>query len=117
MGNTSAQGLGCSVSPVGVGATVLGLGRKRTGGVLHEEVFEGLGAEVLEDSPLAFFPSVVQRAWSTFSASTVLHDAAGDAEGSFHGFHGLPERNLGRGLRQPGAPAAALFAFDQTRVG
>ena len=117
MGQVSAQGFGCSGPPTRVGATVLGLGRKPTGGVLHEEFFEGLGIEVFEDSPLAFFPGVVQGAWGTFSASAVFHDAAGNGEWTFHGFHGLPERYLGRGLRQPGAPAATLFALDQARVG
>jgi len=96
---------------------MLGSGRQLTGGILYEEVFEGLGAEVLEDSLLAFFPGIVQGAWGAFSASAVFHDAAGDAEWPFHGLHGLSERYLGRGLRQPGTPAAALFAFDQTLAG
>ena len=117
MDTVSAQGSGCSRPSVRAGATPLGSGRKLTERVLHEEFFEGLGTEVFEDSPLAFLPGIVQGAWGTFSTSAVFHNAAGDAEGSFHGFYGFPKRYPSRGLCQPGAPAAAMFAFDQPCAG
>src|SRR5829696_9331435 len=49
-------------------------------GVLGEEVFEGLGGEVVEDSLLAFFPGLVQGAGGALSADAVCHNAVGHAE-------------------------------------
>jgi hypothetical protein len=113
MGRMNEQGLsGCCT-----GLAALGSGRELTGRVLSEELFEGLSTEVLEDSPLAFFPGLVQGAGSDFSAGTILDYTAGNAERSLDRFHGLAERYLRRGSRQPGATSAALLALDQTRVG
>src|SRR3712207_9319204 len=80
------------------------------GGSLRDEPLDGLRAEVLEDSLLAFLPGCVQDAGGVLSAGAILHDTAGDAEGSFDRFYGFAERYLVRGSRKPGAPAAALFA-------
>ena len=71
------------------------------GGVLGEEVFEGLGGEVVEDCPLAFFPGLVQGAGGALSAGAILDDTAGDAEWPLHRFHGFPERDLVGGSRKP----------------
>jgi hypothetical protein len=113
---TSAQVFDRPIS-ARIGVRALGLGRNLTGGILHEELFQRLGIEILEDSPLARFPGFVHSAGSAFPAGTLCHDAAGNTERSLHGFHGLPERYLGRWSRQPGAATAALFALDQACVG
>jgi hypothetical protein len=72
---------------------------------------------VLEDSLLAFYPSVVHGAWRALSAGAILHDAAGDAEWPFDRFYGFPKRYFVRGSGKPGTSAAALFGLDETRVG
>ena len=51
------------------------------------------------------------------AAGAILHDAAGNAEGAFGRFHGVPECDLLRRPREAGASAAALLALDQAGVG
>src|SRR5215203_1873188 len=97
--------------------TTLGSREQLVRGVPGEEAFESLGGEVVEDSPLAFFPGLVQGAGGAHPADAVCHDAIGHAEGSLHGFHGLAERDPSCRSRQFGATVAALFAINQALVG
>src|SRR5215211_687385 len=96
----------------GFGVTALLRSWELVGGGLRDKSFDGLRAEILENSVLTFFPGVVQGAGDALSAGAILHDAVSDAEWSFNRFYGFPERYLVRGSCKPGSPAAALFALD-----
>ena len=80
----------------------------------RDEFGQGLGFQVLQDSPLAFEPGLVQGARDGFPAGTVLHDAPGNAEGSCGCFHCVPERYLLRGASQARASPPPLAALHQS---
>ena len=82
-----------------------------------DELVEGLVVEVFEDGLLAPLPGRVQGTGGTFSAGAIVHDAAGDAEGSLGRFHGIAKGYLPGRAGEAGAPSPSLLALDQSGAG
>jgi len=81
---------------------------------LGGEIGEGPGAEVVEDSVLAFGPGVVQGAGAALAAGVPLHYAVGDLGRALHGLHGVSEGDLfGRSGEAGSSPP--LPSLDSTR--
>jgi hypothetical protein len=84
---------------------------------MFDKLVEGLVAEVFEDGLLASLPGRVQCAGGVFSAGTIVHDAAGNAEGALGRLDGVAEGDLRGGAREAGAATAALATLDQPGAG